>query len=78
MPTILRMKGYHFFFFSIERNEPIHIHLEKTDSYAKFWLKPIGVAVDYGFNSKQLREISKIIDEKYYIIIIKWNEYFSK
>jgi hypothetical protein len=78
MPTILRVKGYRFFFFSNERNEPIHIHVEKTDSYAKFWLKPIGVAVDYGFNSKQLREISEIIDENYDIIIIKWNEYFSK
>ena len=36
MPTVIQIKGYRFFFFSNERNEPIHIHIEKADSYAKF------------------------------------------
>jgi hypothetical protein len=26
MPTIFRAKGYRFFFFTRENNEPIHIH----------------------------------------------------
>jgi hypothetical protein len=78
MPTVLRVKGYRFFFFSNERNEPVHIHVEKSESYVKFWLEPIGVAVNYGFNSKQLREISEIIEENLDLIIEKWNEYFSK
>jgi hypothetical protein len=29
MPAVLRIKGYRFFFFSNEGNEPIHIHVEK-------------------------------------------------
>jgi hypothetical protein len=78
MPTILREKRYRFFFFSNERNEPKHVHVEKAESYVKFWLEPIGVAMDYGFNSKQLREISEIIEKNYELIINKWNEYFSK
>ena len=78
MPTVLRVKGYRFFFFSNEKNEPIHIHIEKADNYAKFWLEPISLAVDYGFNSKQLGEISEILEEHHDLIIHKWNEYFGK
>ncbi|MHB8905139.1 MAG: DUF4160 domain-containing protein [Melioribacteraceae bacterium] len=36
MPTILRTNGYRFFFFSREGNEPMHIHIEQADRYAKF------------------------------------------
>jgi hypothetical protein len=28
MPTVLRVKGYRFFFFSNEGAEPPHIHIE--------------------------------------------------
>ncbi|MCK5463385.1 MAG: DUF4160 domain-containing protein, partial [Bacteroidales bacterium] len=52
MPTVLRVKGYRFFFFSNEGNEPIHIHVEKAESYVKFWLDPIRIAFEFGFNSK--------------------------
>jgi len=34
MPTILRIDGYRFFFFSDE-HLPTHIHIEKGDGYAK-------------------------------------------
>jgi len=63
MPTVLFVKGYRFFFFSNERNEPIHIHIEKAECYAKFWIEPLFVADNYGFTSKELREISIIIEE---------------
>jgi hypothetical protein len=78
MPTVLRFKGYRFFFFSNEGNEQIHIHIEKADSYAKFWLDPIRVAFDFGFNSKQLREINSILEENQALIIEKWDEYFAR
>ena len=31
MPTVLNIKGYRFFFFSLEGNEPPHIHIEYGD-----------------------------------------------
>ena len=40
MPTVLRIKGLRFFFFSNELGEPMHIHVETDDKYAKFWLDP--------------------------------------
>ena len=78
MPTVLLIKGYRFFFFSNERNEPIHIHIEKAECYAKFWIDPLFVADNYGFTSKELREISIIIEKNETHIKDKWNEHFSK
>lgn len=36
MPTVLRIKGYRFFFFSLEETEPPHIHVEQAERVAKF------------------------------------------
>ncbi len=54
------------------------LHVEKAESYTKFWLDPIFVAVNYGFTSKELREISEIIEGNEELIKEKWNEHFSK
>ncbi len=78
MPTVLNINGYRLFFFSNEKNEPIHIHIEKAENYSKFWLDPLFVAVNYGFTSKELREISEIIEGNEALIKEKWNEHFSK
>nr|NQU89960.1 DUF4160 domain-containing protein [Bacteroidota bacterium] len=40
MPTILRIKGFRFFFY-IHDHSPMHIHIEKGDGTAKFNLVPI-------------------------------------
>ena len=36
MPTMLRVAGYRFFFFSNERQEPAHIHVERAVSSLNF------------------------------------------
>ncbi|RKY07496.1 MAG: hypothetical protein DRP65_10380, partial [Planctomycetota bacterium] len=40
MPTVLRIKGYRFFFFSLDSSEKPHIHVEKAGKYAKYWNRP--------------------------------------
>jgi hypothetical protein len=49
MPTVLRTRGFSFFFFSHEGIEPVHIHVKKGDGMAKFWLNPIKLAYNDGF-----------------------------
>lgn len=78
MPTVLILKGYRFFFFSLDRVEPVHIHVEKGDSYAKFWLTPISLARSKGFRQHELTEIRKIVERKHKLFLEKWNEHFSK
>ena len=60
-PTVLRTKGYRFYFFS--REEPrLHVHVSGSDGEAKFWLEPsTELAYYYGFKRKQLREIEALI-----------------
>lgn len=41
MPTVLRALGYWFFVYSLEGNDPPHIHLECGDRLAKI-LAPQG------------------------------------
>jgi hypothetical protein len=40
MPTLLNLEGFRFFFYSDERNEPVHVHVEKGDGVAEFRLRP--------------------------------------
>ena len=42
MPTVLRSGPYRFYFYSHEPNEPPHIHVDRDDLSAKFWLDPAG------------------------------------
>jgi Domain of unknown function (DUF4160) len=36
MPTVLRISGFRFFFYSMEESEPPHIYVEHGDNVAKF------------------------------------------
>ncbi len=78
MPVALRVKGYRFFFFSLEGHEPPHIHVEKAERFAKFWLNPISLAKSRGFRSGELSEIQRIIEENRDTLVEKWNEHFSR
>jgi hypothetical protein len=39
MPTILRERGYRFFFYADDRSEPRHVHVQREAHTAKFWLE---------------------------------------
>lgn len=78
MPVVLRVRRYRFYFFSNEGNEPEHIHVKAGDNQAKFWLNPVGLASNYGFSSKELNEIEKIIKKNQTILTEKWNERLGK
>ncbi len=73
MPTILRLKGYRFFWFSNESREPIHIHVIKEKTEAKFWLSPVRLAENCGFPEHELRTIKKLIEKNEETIKNAWN-----
>lgn len=77
MPTILRAGKYRFFFFSNERGEPRHIHVESGDNYAKFWLEPLDLAKSVGYKDIELAEIRKLIQENIIILEASWDAYFG-
>ena len=77
MPTLFVIDGYRFFFFSNEGHEPVHVHVEKAEKYAKFWLHPVSVAYNCKFNSVELNRIAKLIEVRKNEIEGKWNDYFD-
>jgi hypothetical protein len=44
MPTVLRTEGFRFYFYSHETNEPPHIHADRENNTAKFWVEPVSLA----------------------------------
>jgi hypothetical protein len=79
MPTILRINGYRFFFYSNENDEPAHVHVEKGDAEAKIWLEPtMAVAYFRGFNSGEQNDIMDITAENLKSFLNKWYEYFGQ
>jgi uncharacterized protein DUF4160 len=77
MPTILIVNGYRFYFYSNENDEPVHIHVEKGEGNAKYWLEPeLKEEYSYGFKAKQRKEIKQIISENIEKLITDWYEYF--
>ena len=77
MPTVLKIKGFRFFFFSLEGNEPPHIHIEHGDKVAKFWLNPVNLARSNGFRSHELSKVRLIVVEYKELFLEKWYEHFS-
>ena len=78
MPCVLRVAGYRFFFFSLEGNEPPHIHVEQAERYAKLWLDPVTVARSKGFRSNELSEIMRIVRENRDFLREKWYEHLKR
>ena len=77
MPTVLRIKGYRFFFFSREELRK-HIHIQSQNGEAKFWLEPqIELSKNYKLSRKELNEIEKIIEDNYNLFIKTWEQYFE-
>lgn len=77
MPTILRTGPYRFYFYSNERGEPPHIHVQRERFLAKFWLNPVALASSKGFASYELRTIQRHVEENRKIFLEVWNEHIS-
>lgn len=61
MPTVLRNGPYRVYFYSHEPNEPAHVHVDRDDDSAKFWLEPVALARNYGFSAVELRRIHRML-----------------
>lgn len=80
MPTILYIYGWRLFFYSNEKNEPIHIHVQKANMEGKFWLKIDEISIEeafcYNFTPAAKREIKKIIYQHFDLIVDAWFKHF--
>ena len=77
MPTVLRIGPYRFFFYASDRAEPPHIHVERDDHKAKFWLDPVRLQNSGGFGRQEINRLQKLVEENRELFLSKWNEYFN-
>ncbi|MSU63033.1 MAG: DUF4160 domain-containing protein [Pedosphaera sp.] len=77
MPVVLRESGFRFYFYSMEGNEPPHVHVDKGGASAKYWLEPIRIASNRNYGPTELRRISQILFEHQTELLRQWHEYFD-
>jgi len=61
MPVVLRVRGYRFWFYQVDLDEPPHVHIGKDGKEAKFWVSPIALARAGRFRDYELNEIRRIL-----------------
>jgi hypothetical protein len=73
MPTVLRTGTERFYFYSHEQNEPPHVHVDRDDLSAKFWLNPVGLVRNLGFNARELRRLQSLVTEHQTELLEAWH-----
>jgi hypothetical protein len=75
-PTVLRVKGFRFYFFSREERRA-HVHVQHAEGEAKFWIEPaVELHANYGLKAKRLAEGQKLVEEHVDEIRKAWATHF--
>ena len=77
MPNIFREGPYRFFFYMGDRDEPPHVHVERDNRIAKFWLNPVILQTTGGLRRHEIRRIEGIIEENQGRFMEAWNARFN-
>ena len=75
--TVLRTGPYRFDFSSHELHEPPHVHVDRDDLSAKFWLQPVSLARNLGFAPKELRRIQRLVIQHHLEFLEAWHGHFG-
>jgi len=77
MPTVLRLGGFRFYFYSHEPNEPPHVHVDKGGASAKVWLNRVELARNIGFKPRDLRTILQYVRDNREQLMEAWHDFFG-
>jgi hypothetical protein len=78
MPTVLRLLGFRFHFYSDEGTEPPHIHVDAGDSECKFWLSPPALAKNRGMSAVDIRRVERLVFEHQACLLEKYDAFHSE
>lgn len=77
MPTALRYGPYRFYFYANDRDEPRHVHVERDNQVAKFWLAPTRLQSSGWMSDLEIRRIARIIDDHEDALVEAWDGCFD-
>ena len=78
MPTVERWRGFRFYFYSHEPNEPPHVHVDARGCTAKFWLQPVSLARTVGFNAKELALLIRHVRSNAALYLEAWHGHLGR
>jgi len=78
MPTVLRSGPFRLFFYAGDGKEPPHIHIERDNKTAKYWLLPVLLHQNNGFSTSELGQILAIIKINQQTLLEGWHDFFGK
>ena len=74
MPTIWISGPYRFFFYSADCAEPPHVHVERDNKTAKFWINPVRLERSGKFARSEINKIQALVENNVALLMVKWNE----
>ena len=78
MPTALRIASYRFYFYSYDCGEPRHMHVDRENNSAKFWLDPdVSLVENHGYSRKELRDIERTARDNLETLRNEWDTFCS-
>jgi len=77
MPTVLRSGPSRVLFYSSDAEEPPHVHVERDENSAKFWLSPVRLESSGGFKSSEVRRIQRLVEQHREALLRSWDAYFN-
>ncbi len=78
MPVVLRVKGYRFWFYEADLDEPPHVHVIQAENVAKVWLQPVELEYNRGYNRAEMNRILRLTQENQQRLLEAWNEHFDR
>ena len=77
-PTLHREGPYRIYMYSYDCQEPRHVHVDRENKSAKFWLDPVVVlAENHGYSRAELRRIERLLQKQAALLREKWDEFCS-
>ena len=77
MPTILIEGPYRFFFSAADRDVPPHVHVERDNCVAKFWLEPVRLQNSRGYSRAELIRVRRLVEQNDFGFLEAWHEHFD-
>lgn len=78
MPTLFTVFGFRFLFYSND-HEPIHVHVIKGSSEARFQVQPeVKLLDNKGLKPAELKLAESLVEENKEMIVERWKVFFAK
>lgn len=76
MPKVFEWRGWRFEFYSLDRDEPPHVHIRKDRKETKIWIERLAIARNKRCTDQELNDLLGVVKDHQQEFLEKWNEHF--